>query len=419
MRRNQSPRLTSPQGHSYPPPPVRVGKEGTVLDRPAEFINAFEVIERELRPDHLLLLERYASGKSGCAVFRGDIALRHPQYDGACVIKLDCRAGRGANRVNEAAVHTELQQRLPSFTKSHLPRVLASLQSDEASALIMTLAGNSGIDFQPLANVTDSATRPRLARRVGRALLRDWNPEHERSAQQQPPIELLRAWLGHRVGPASRLPARVAGWGSAVSEEWFSWGGRVLPNPVRYATDPAPWPSRQLFTFWGRQHSDLHDLNIVVSRDPSSDDFFFIDLGAYQARQPLFFDSAYLEFSLLARSRAGYSPERWLQFLDAIAERRFCPPPHTDDEGLIALVRAYRAEEDAWMDRNQPGRRDCVRGQRQLARVAVGLNFANKRCAPAEIQRAGLTFAAHHLQGYLHQFGIAPGGHESASRGEE
>jgi hypothetical protein len=353
----------------------------------------------DIRQFHIL--EEF-DGRSGSQVLLVDI--ESAVYDGTGVLKLNDHHGRQSNR-DEKAIYDEVHQAASRFAEAHLPRAVASLCVGDKSAVLLTLAGQSLVDYQPLSEATAAESRRRLLPRIWHDMLYHWNCDCQRASELVSPTAMLQGWLGNRLGAASRLPDRLTAWG-VFPTPWFSWGGRrLLPNPFQFATDPALWSRREIIAFIGRQHNDLHDDNILVPRRANSTDYFVIDLAMYEGTQFAFYDTAYLELSILLRDRAGAPPGRWLRFLDAIADSPYRHPHESDDEGLVALVRHLRSEEERWMRERQPLRRDSVMGQRLLARVAVGLNYANKLTATPEVQKAGLTFAAHSLDLYLNTFG--------------
>ena len=348
------------------------------------------------------LLQQFDDGKSGASVYRVDI--RSAAHQGLAILKLD-RVRDHTPLDREKDRYEDAHRDAPAYARDRFPRVLASYEQDGQTALLSSYAGDSFTEVQPLNRVDSADDQRRFVRRFVRGVLGEWNADYT-SGPAEHPTAVLQRWLGYRLwdDQGGRLPGYCDPTG--LSAPGLRCGDRFLPNPYVYAVQPALWPRVELLPVVGRQHGDLHDKNILVRRlPPGSDDYFLIDLALYAGPQPLFYDPAYLELSLLLRAREGVPAERWLKLLDSVGGDLGGRPHALEDEGLVTLARAVREEEEGWARTHEAGRADYVAGQRLLARVAVGLNYANKPASDS-IRQLGMLFAAHHLATYLDRFGV-------------
>ena len=133
------------------------------------------------------------------------------------------------------------------------------------------------------------------------------------------------------------------------------------------------------------------------------DSFYLIDLAFYQDQQFLFFDHAYFEINYLLLWRKDFSTSRWHALLDHLSmfnRQDGMVGLYGADVGDIELVRTMRQEVVGWVDRHESNRLSYMESQYLLARIAAGLNFANKRLSDEERRRAFL-YAAFNLKDYL------------------
>ena len=178
----------------------------------------------------------------------------------------------------------------------------------------------------------------------------------------------------------------------------------MLANPLELAVGLLK-DYQLLAVFEGMLHGDLHRENLFWERRPHSDNFWLIDFALAQPG-PLFFDQAYLELSLLLQKYAQADHSRLLNLLDCLIHPRdqlganFVSP---EDYGILTITRSLRDGINDWQKTEQELRPDAVNQQWCLARVAAGLNWANKRIAD-KLQHLAFAYAAHAAKDYLSTF---------------
>lgn len=326
-------------------------------------------------------LKKKLSGKSGDEVYLCDITIESPTYSGFAIIKYTTNHPEYAK--NEYDAHNLAAQSLPEFAKQHIPKLIKNVDGDNQSAFIMTIAG-SGLGLtEELASV-DHSTQTAVMLDVSELLLTHWLKENvgeECTAQN-----LLVDWLDYRVGNDSTLPELLERQLSIRAEtESFYFVGRAFPNPFYHATHcNSPLAGVQLRPLVGYMHGDLHGHNCLYGGlDNGTKRSFLIDFEQFKDNKPMFFDQAYLEFSLLINNYSGITTNEWLKIislLDDIDESdEFGGTGLTGDMySRIEQIHTYRRYIRTWATEHYEGRIEDIYAQMILSRIAVGLNFANK-----------------------------------------
>ena len=102
---------------------------------------------------------------------------------------------------------------------------------------------------------------------------------------------------------------------------------------------------------------------------------------------------------MLLDARESVTHQRWHRLCQSLAllevPRDASTAADTDDHGLLWTVGMNRAEINRWIEKEYPQRREDLKKQNLLSRIAVGLNFANKRrLAPDSAQSSKKSFFA-------------------------
>ncbi|MEO1090258.1 MAG: hypothetical protein AAFX81_06480 [Pseudomonadota bacterium] len=355
--------------------------------------------------DHLYLIRKLSGGRSGALVYAADI--ESAQFTGQAILKLDFAPDSAGQEAHEAGLHHRAMTDAPTFAAKHLPRLVHTLHHKQQIAVLSTIAGRGLQYAKPWINCTFDQ-QIGTARELSRALLEEWNDDYRRQKGMGEPRQLLKSWLGYRLDPQQggrihRFLAERCALTPDVPSVTFE--GQWYPNPVTFASDEQEVPEKlRLRMITGRCHGDLHGMNVLVGGPRSAEQsYWLIDLAFYQDRQYLFYDHAYFEAAHLLNSRMNAGAADWeviLAHLSGIHDRRNAHDLHSDDIGLIDLVRAWRQEVSEWIDRREAERLVYMESQFLLARVAAGLNFVHKQ-APDELRRLAFIYAAANLKEYL------------------
>lgn len=353
--------------------------------------------------DNIYFHRQLSAGKSGALVFIVDITCE--AFSGQAILKFDALPDPEWNEKAENQRHREAFEAVPAFGSRHLARIVHSLEYDGKIAILSTVVAQ-GLEYSLPWNDCGYELALNVLERLSTSLLDDWNVDYSMAPGLQSPRDLLSGWLGYRLDPKlGRLHHFLSGiCGHDPNERCLMFEGHWYPNPLAFACDEH-FPSRlSIRAAKGRVHGDLHGFNVLVqahkSRDP---DYFLIDLALYEDKQFLFYDHAYFELAYLLARRGNCVPAQWDAILDDLG--LFHSKHHTlglwqDDVGIVEFVRTLRRGAMSWVERHESHRLSFMESQYLLARVAVGLNFANKNLSVGARSHAFL-YAAHNLKDYM------------------
>jgi DNA-binding response OmpR family regulator len=369
--------------------------ESAAIPWPSEYGDLLDPLRDAWDVEGPIYLTNSLSGKSGARVYLVDITTS--EFSGQAILKLDQAPDKEWDEQDEARRHLEAIGANTDYAGDHLPQVVHSLTHGEAVATLSSIAGR-GLEYVlPWAHIgydhqVESATH------ISLGILRDWNSGYELSDLITPP-ELLDAWLTYRLDPQSgRINAFLEGQGVEPTAASFIHEGVWFPNPLAFAREVHPLPHRaSLRAAKGSIHGDFHGFNVLMPSTGQAGDYYVIDLAFYERNAYLLFDNAYFELAHLLHTRETIDTSRWLDLLAATGESTTAVG---DDLGLIQIVAATRSGVMQWIDEFEPNRLAYMESQHALARVAVGLNFVNKRVSH-QIKLLSLLYAASNLKAYL------------------
>jgi len=350
---------------------------------------------------HLL---RQLSGKSGAFVFAVDLMCR--DYSGQAILKLDRSQTEKWSEAEEADRHQQAAAANLDFAREHLPVVVHTTRHDGQVGVLTTIAGE-GLEY--VVPFFEGSYRDQMSavRSFPRGILADWNRGGVISEGTLWPQDLLSDWLGYRLDPTQgRLFDFVTGvCDLAPDEPSFIVDGHWYPNPLAFAFARERMPERvQVRALDGQIHGDLHGMNILLRPTAAGGTaYYLIDLALYEPDAHLFYDHGYFELSYLLHHREQAPISQWRALLEAVEDRNRRTErgaETADDLGLVQLCNEHRDCALEWMQKHEPHRLPALESQYMLARVAAGLNYANKPMTRAARVKA-LLFAAKELKGYV------------------
>ena len=315
-------------------------------------------------------------GQSGSEVML--IEIRTDKHDGLGILKLSEQ-----NHENDEASRQKEARSLAPALSARIPHITHHFVEDGCSAFLMTVAGGGLLEAQVMATASGGQLNS-ASQTVSESLLSEWNTTPEFDGKPVAADTFLREWLGHRLGPAGRVPD-VLREVLHISPESpaFRYDGKEYPNPHCFANSHFLGNEIQISAARGLVHGDLHSGNVLISGRRQIDNYYFIDFAHCRSQTPLLFDHAYLELSLLLNAREGVAHQRWHRLCQSLAGLEDPRDAHkaldTDDHGLLWTSGLIRAEIYKWIDKSFPQRREDLIKQLLLSRIGVGLNFANKR----------------------------------------
>lgn len=373
------------------------------LPWPEGYEDLMPLIKEQWGIEEIYLSRKLAGGMTGAMVFAADITGR--EHRGQAVLKLDRARDSEHQEQSEAERHERAFASAPDYAAKHLPKLLHTLHHGDRLAILSTIAGR-GLEYSITWHEVDWQIGLSSIRQVAKGLLEDWNSDYSLAKGLFMPGDLLAVWLRYRLDPQrSRLHGfLLETCNLAPDEPSFVFEGQWYPNPLVFATKQDLPESLRLRAVKGRHHGDLHEKNLLVgSTKVAEGHYYLIDLAYYREDQFLFFDHAYFEINYMLLWRADATSRRWHALLSNLSHARKKHDHrglYGDDLGTMQLVKTLREEVWAWIDRHESNRLSYMEAQYLLARVAAGLNFANKRLAD-EVRRKAFLYAAQSLKDLL------------------
>ncbi|MEM1154673.1 MAG: tetratricopeptide repeat protein [Pseudomonadota bacterium] len=379
------------------------------LPWPSQYSAILPVLKREWGVnDQLFLTRQLGHGRSGALVYVVDIA--SPKFTGQAILKLD----RGVNAIRQEQLESELHAQAiedePAFATDHLPKVIHTVQHEDAIALLSTIAGR-GLEYaKPWIDLSHDSQLS-MIQQVSGSLLNEWNRNYSLSDGLFSPQDLLSGWLEYRLQPehGGRIHDFVRDECQISPDELsFIFNGYWYPNPLAFQDGIAPVADGlALRAAKGHVHGDFQGYNLLCVKpehaERSNDsDYFLIDLATYQREGYLFYDQAYFELAILLAARGNGTVADW----EAVVTQLHRFPQEgaagmkTEDSGFIQIVRRVRGSVTDWIESKEPDRLAYMESQQMLARVAVGLSFVHKK-STTDLRKKALYYAAANLKDYL------------------
>ncbi len=370
-------------------------------------------LHRKCFPNRIVtVLKEISDGESGASVLLVDFSAVHDAsgpntggelQPGQYILKTQPHSVWLGEKP-ESTRHADATDRNSHFASKHIPDLRYSASVDGWLVLVYEIAGQSLVNFVS-ADTVDAQSIRHFCGLVAVSLWREWNDTYSVSAGAKA-RDTLRGWLGYRLNPVDAAPLHSHIAKQTGSRPLFMMTDRVLVNPLWLATADCVETSAASVSFGGLIHGDLHPGNILVDRTARHRDQYWLIDFALSKEAGLGFDQAYLELALLIGHLQGAEPQRILNLLEAIdvddddSTGSRIPVP---DVGILGCLRAIRAANRDWQTAREPKRTDSVTAQLLLARIAVGLNWANKQLSEQR-RRLATAYAAWAATRYLQLF---------------
>lgn len=350
-----------------------------------------------------LSLHRQLSGKSGAMVYLAHVQSKGTAYSGFGILKLE---KKGPWTKPEASQLEKARHHSGEEADKHLSRTIYEYSSDNTTCYLFTIAAN-GLEYVfPLAQLSGNTAT--IIKTVGDGLVHWAALNHVKSEPKDGP-EILKQWLGYRLESeqGGGIPAFLKQCGVREQSLSFSAASSVYPNPLAYCAGAfAEEEKLPIYPLLGQQHGDCHGNNILIRQEHQNAiaEYYLIDFALYEEHLPLFYDHAYLEVSLLL-DYAGFSDDgRWDALLTMCgkrpgdANRKLLT---TGDDGIVGICRTLRLTVDGWIHKAHMGIQSSGESQQYLARIAAGLNYANKVGLESTLRFKAILYAAHQLKEYF------------------
>ncbi|TAG01784.1 MAG: hypothetical protein EAZ43_10770 [Betaproteobacteria bacterium] len=340
--------------------------------------------------DSISVLRELVGGKTIASVLLVDIVAKKaaPKTtnvvrcpSGQFILKLDVRANGWPDEPVEAERHQVAIAWDGSgiFAQKHIPTLHHHFEADGKLLMLYDIASLSQLRLSGYEHLGVSV-HAKCCGLVSTSLLVELNKEYKLEPASSA-RKSLEDWLGYRLEPVAGKRLHDFVTTKTQGRSAFADTGRVYLNPLWVCNSEAVAADFRSTRFLGLLHGDLHPGNVFFDRvNPIENPFWIID-WALSRQGPLLFDQAYFEVSLLLRELSGKPLERLVSLLESAdsetqdADDGTIPQEHM---ALAASMKELRRSLLEWQKDNESKRSDPFIHQWLLARIAAGLNWANK-----------------------------------------
>lgn len=153
---------------------------------------------------------------------------------------------------------------------------------------------------------------------------------------------------------------------------------------------------KNVYFIKGLIHGDLHQKNIMISRDYK--EYAIIDYDSFE-KNFLLFDQAYLELNSYGLLSDEWDFEKWMDAMKYMYQINDTHNKNAEFSGIICIESSIRKGIQQWYEEERPECRDDFKVQLQLARIAAGINYFSKTSITEErLHMKYLTYICYGLR---------------------
>ncbi len=328
-------------------------------------------------------------GRSGADVYRIKVTSRRDRLTGSYIVKVCNRAEREEEKESYKA--NILYQGASDFSQ-HLVKVEAEKEVDGKNVIIYHQANDSVRDMVAFSELSGDVLA-KYVRQVSFDLLFWMNKDKKTEGTVG---DFFHCLLAKQLGKNGRFGSRIRDLLENPEAECVALKGEVFPNPLYFVNNISKLEqcmSNQIF-LKGMVHGDLHGYNLIAANDTYS----LIDYDGVMEDAYLFFDQAYLEFSIFYDNSNDNDLKRWNSMLEALISPSFLKKTEVCEYYKEYMVRNAVCEGiKNWMEKEHLEKmKDDIEVQFMMARIAAGINFfCKKNCVDRGKQLKVLFYIAY------------------------
>jgi|GEM_PF-4130003 len=220
--------------------------------------------------------------------------------------------------------------------------------------------------------------------------------------QKVGPGHLLRTLLGYRSDRQKATELHEFVEGIFGSKPFSRHGEYVLMNPLQIQSVLEKVESPEIAVIFGILHRDLHSQNVLFEYSRRDPKFWVIDF-ALSRIGPVGFDQAYFQISQLLINLDGLQPSTLLGALEAHYNGVDGPLEMPEFAWLSRFLRLCADIEEAWLDNSFPNWSSDLKKQLDLAKIAAGINWANKSIS-RDAKLLATLFASYHATRFMRNY---------------
>lgn len=293
------------------------------------------------------------------------------------------------------------------FCFSKVAKCIKKSKIDGYYVMLLQIAGISSAEYKSFYSTNRPSIKIEAAKKIVGEMLEEATKGRNIVDGKIKIPELFKKQLKNKVDMDGVMAQYLSKYlsGSPL-EDIFSIriNDKVLPNAFSYAVNEMAWNHKTIDNMACCIHGDFHGDNVFVSQKNS--DYAIIDMASYREDGWLFYDTAYLEYSLMLHSMKEVSLAKWLYYIEQVAQQAWTEIDFRDSR----VIETIAEEEEKWIQtkvNDEFNYLDQLRNARLLARVLVGLNYSGKRKISDESRLKAYMFACCYLKRFLQEKGIS------------
>ncbi len=361
----------------------------TWLDKLSEkIIMAFQIGDIE----NMDVISKIGEGFSNAEVYLVELK-GTSETKGHYFLKIDSEAEEYENNENK-------------FCFSKVAKCIKKSRIDDYYVMLLQIAGISSAEYKSFYATHSPIIKIEAARKIVGEMLEEATKGRNIVEGKIKLPELFKKQLKNKVDMdgvmAQYLSKHLSG---NLLEDIFSIriNDEVLPNAFAYAVNGMAWEDKTIDNMTCCIHGDFHGDNVFVSQ--KSGDYTIIDMASYREDGWLFYDTAYLEYSLMLHSMEEVPLADWLYSVEQVVQQAWAEVDFRDSKVIAAIAQ----EEEKWIQtrvNDEFNYLDQLRSARLIARVLVGLNYSGKKKIADEKRLKAYMFACCYLKRLLQEKGI-------------
>ena len=320
-------------------------------------------------------LLKLSDGYSEAEVYILEVNGARRQRDlGTFILKIIDLKSENDSDKNEAEKTRDIYEKANNFRK-HLVKIKYEKVIENKLVMILSFTFDGKFSSILLAQIKID-NQCKLLRDVSYDLLKKLNYG---SIENTSECSIISSLCLHKLQKDGNFICRMQEYVREVEYPALNIKGIVLPNPYYYIVSSEILTDilkeKNIRFIKGFNHGDLHQKNIMISRDYM--DYVIIDYDKFETNF-LLFDQAYLELSSYIQCSDEWDFEKWMKALEYMFRTDNGEDDNVEFSEIIHIEASIREGIHQWYEEERPECMDDFKVQLQLARIAAGIDFFSK-----------------------------------------
>ena len=344
-----------------------------------------------------------SEGMSEAEVYILEISnARRRRNIGTYVLKIMDASEENCINENEAEKSRNLYETATQY-KEHLVKVRSEKIIENKLVMILSFALKEKYNSHSLAQIKLNE-KFKFLENISYDLLKKMNSDR---IEETNDCKMIQSLEKNKLKPEGNFVCRMKQYLDDIESPAVNIKGNILPNPYYYLMRSSNLndilEKKNVHFIKGLIHGDLHQKNIMISRDHK--DYVIIDYDRIE-NNFLLFDQAYLELNsyILLSNSDEWDSEKWMEALKYMYMVNDADDKNIEFADVIQIGWSICKGIYQWYEEEMPECMDDFKLQFQLARIAAGINYFSKTGITEE--RLHLRYLAYICYGLKELFGL-------------